>query len=617
MRGKEVTLVATELGQAYVQIMPSAKGIKGSIQNAIGGEASIAGQKAGSTIGGKIKGALAAAGIGQALKSAILEGAALEQSIGGIETLFKNSASTIEQYAVNAWRTAGISANNYMETATSFAASLLQSLSGDTQKAAEYTDMAIRDMSDNANKMGTDMQSIQWAYQGFAKQNYEMLDNLKLGYGGTKEEMERLLADAEKLSGKEYDISNLADVYEAIHLIQQELGITGTTAKEAESILMGSFNSMKAAAQNFMGELVLGGQLQSVNNSMKTLVESASTFLFNNLMPAIGNIIMSLPGAIGTFLVTAIPQIAMQAGKLIQGLTQGINEGIPQFVETFPILINRWLAKMSEAMPSILSKGAELILKLGQAIIQAIPQLLIMIGQLWTRLGEWFSQNAGVLAQKAGEMVGKMAVYIVQHIPDIIAGMGNLVQGIWNVLKQLPGILFNVAKEAITSFLSAIVPDSVKRKFNQVKDAVTKPIEAARDAIKKAIDKIKSFFNITLKFKGIKMPHISVSWKKTGALAKAAQFIGLDGIPSFSVSWYKTGGIFSDPSVIGIGEAGPEAVVPLDKLWEKFDQMAEAIIAASGNRVINQEININQPVSTPIETARAIKKQMEFGLAGG
>lgn len=609
--------MATELGQAYVQIMPSAKGIKGSIQNAIGGEASIAGQKAGSTIGGKIKGALAAAGIGQVLKSAILEGAALEQSIGGIETLFKNSASTIEQYAVNAWRTAGISANNYMETATSFAASLLQSLSGDTQKAAEYTDMAIRDMSDNANKMGTDMQSIQWAYQGFAKQNYEMLDNLKLGYGGTKEEMERLLADAEKLSGKEYDISNLADVYEAIHLIQQELGITGTTAKEAESTLMGSFNSMKAAAQNFMGELVLGGQLQSVNNSMKTLVESASTFLFNNLMPAIGNIIMSLPGAIGTFLVTAIPQIAMQAGKLIQGLTQGINEGIPQFVETFPILINRWLAKMSEAMPAILSKGAELILKLGQAIIQAIPQLLTMIGQLWTRLGEWFSQNAGILAQKAGEMVGKMAVYIVQHIPDIIAGMGNLVQGIWNVLKQLPGILFNVAKEAITSFLSAIVPDSVKRKFNQVKDAVTKPIEAARDAIKKAIDKIKSFFNITLKFKGIKMPHISVSWKKTGALAKAAQFIGLDGIPSFSVSWYKTGGIFSDPSVIGIGEAGPEAVVPLDKLWEKFDQMAEAIIAASGNRVINQEININQPVSTPIETARAIKKQMEFGLAGG
>ena len=608
--------MATELGQAYVQIMPSAKGIKGSIQSAIGGEASVAGQQAGSTIGTKIKGALMAAGIGTALKSAVLEGAALEQSIGGIETLFKNSASTIEQYAVNAWRTAGISANNYMETATSFAASLLQSLSGDTQKAAEYTDMAIKDMSDNANKMGTDMQSIQWAYQGFAKQNYTMLDNLKLGYGGTQEEMKRLLADAEKLSGKKYDIKNLSDVYEAIHVIQQELGITGTTAKEAESTLMGSFNSMKAAAQNFMGELVLGGQLQSVNKSMKTLVESTSTFLFNNLMPAIGNIIMSLPGAIGTFLVTAIPQIASQAGKLIQGLTQGINEGIPQFVETFPILINRWLSKMSEAMPTILSKGAELILKLGQAIIQAIPQLLTMIGQLWTRLGEWFSQNSGIIAQKAGEMIGKMASYIIQNLPKIIASMGSLVSAIWEVLKKLPGIMLNMAKEAIASFISGIVPDSVKRKFNQVKDAVTKPIEAARDAVKKAIDKIKSFFNITLKFKGIKMPHISVRWKKTGALAKAAQFIGLDGIPGFSVSWYKTGGIFSDPSLIGSGEAGPEAVVPLDKLWEKFDQMTEAIIAATGTGVINQEININQPVSTPIETARAIKKQMEFGLAG-
>lgn len=183
--------MATELGQAYVQIMPSAKGIRGSIQQAIGGEAASAGESAGSTIGSKIKGALIAAGIGVALKNTIMEGANLEQSIGGIETLFKNSASTIEKYAVNAWKTAGISANSYMELATSFSASLLQSLGGDTQKAAKITDMAIKDMSDNANKMGTDMASIQWAYQGFAKQNYTMLDNLKLGYGGTKSEMGR------------------------------------------------------------------------------------------------------------------------------------------------------------------------------------------------------------------------------------------------------------------------------------------------------------------------------------------------------------------------------------------------------------------------------------------
>lgn len=164
--------MATELGQAYVQIMPSAKGIKGSITKVLNGEAGNAGKSAGTTIGSKIKGALIAAGIGTALKATILEGANLEQSIGGIETLFKTSAGNIKKYAVDAWRTAGISANKYMELATSFSASLLQSLGGDTQKAAKITDMAIKDMSDNANKMGSDMASIQWAYQGFAKQNY-------------------------------------------------------------------------------------------------------------------------------------------------------------------------------------------------------------------------------------------------------------------------------------------------------------------------------------------------------------------------------------------------------------------------------------------------------------
>ena len=224
-------MAGTELGKAYVQIVPSAQGISGSISNAIGGEADSAGQKAGSAIGSKIKGAIVAAGIGTALKNTILEGAALEQSIGGIETLFKDSANTIKGYAVDAWKTAGVSANEYMELATSFSASLLQSLSGDTQEASKYTQMAITDMSDNANKMGTDMQSIQWAYQGFAKQNYTMLDNLKLGYGGTKAEMERLLADAQKITGVKYDINSLADVYEDIHVIQGEIGITVTTAK--------------------------------------------------------------------------------------------------------------------------------------------------------------------------------------------------------------------------------------------------------------------------------------------------------------------------------------------------------------------------------------------------
>ena len=609
-------MAGTELGKAYVQIMPSAQGISGSISNVLNGESASAGEKAGSTIGSKIKGAIAAAGIGIALKNAVVEGAALEQSIGGIETLFKESAGTIEKYAVNAWKTAGISANNYMELATSFSASLLQSLSGDTQQAAKYTQMAITDMSDNANKMGTDMQSIQWAYQGFAKQNYTMLDNLKLGYGGTKAEMERLLADAQKITGVKYDINNLSDVYEAIHVIQGELDITGTTAKEAEHTLSGSFNSMKAAAQNFMGELVLGGQLQSVKDAMETLVETAGTFLFDNLMPAIGNIIKSLPGAIGTFLETAIPQIAEQGKILIEGLVEGISTYVPQLAETFPQMVDEWLGKLSDSLPKIIEKGGELILQLMKGIVENLPAVLESMGQVISSIGTWLDENSGAIGEKLGELIGKLSKYIIEHLPEIQLAMSKLSLVIIQVLMKLPGIMVKYAAGMIAGFVKGIVPESVRQKMEKVKYAITHPIETARDAIRAAINKIKSYFNITLKFKGIKLPHISVSWKRSGALAKIAEKMGLPGIPDFGVSWYKTGGIFNDPSVIGVGEAGSEAVVPLDKLWEKFDQMAEAIIQASGGNVINQEININQPTSSPIETARAIKRQMKFGLAG-
>ena len=275
--------MATELAKAYVQIIPSAKGIQGSISNVIGGEADSAGQSAGGKIVGAIKGAIATAAIGKALGVALTEGAALEQSLGGIETLFKDSADKVKQNAAEAYRTAGMSANQYMELTTSFAASLLQSLGGDTQKAAEISDMAMTDMSDNANKMGTDMERITDAYQGFAKQNYTMLDNLKLGYGGTEEEMQRLLADAEKITGVKYDIS--------IHVIQGELDITGTTAKEAASTLSGSFASMQAAFKNVLGQLTLG---QDIGPALSALAETVTTFLVGNLLPAVWNILYNL-----------------------------------------------------------------------------------------------------------------------------------------------------------------------------------------------------------------------------------------------------------------------------------------------------------------------------------
>ena len=231
--------MATELAQAYVQILPTTKGIAGQLSSQLGGEAGKAGDSAGKLLGGslvsKVIAVVAAAQIGkkivEGISASMREGAALEQSIGGIETLFKNSSDKVIENAKNAFSTAGMSANEYMENVTSFSASLLQGLSGDTEKAADIADMEMKDMSDNSNKMGTAMESIQMAYQGFAKQNYTMLDNLKLGYGGTKTEMERLLADAQAITGVKYDINNLSDVYSAIHVIQGELYNTGTTAK--------------------------------------------------------------------------------------------------------------------------------------------------------------------------------------------------------------------------------------------------------------------------------------------------------------------------------------------------------------------------------------------------
>ncbi len=301
--------MATELGKAYVQIIPSAKGISGMIQKEMGGEVASAGVSAGESLGSKMMGAvsgiIAAAGIGKAIGASINEGAALQQSLGGIETLFKDSADKVKGFANEAYKTTGLSANAYMENVTGFSASLLQSLGGDTDKAAETANMAMIDMSDNANKMGTSMESIQLAYQGFAKQNYTMLDNLKLGYGGTKQEMQRLLADAEKLTGVKYDINNLSDVYSAIHAIQENLDITGTTAREAATTFTGSFESMKAAAQNVLGKIAIG---ENVTPALQSLLETTRTFLFANFFPMIGNILSGL----GVVLTEGLSSLASQ-----------------------------------------------------------------------------------------------------------------------------------------------------------------------------------------------------------------------------------------------------------------------------------------------------------------
>lgn len=471
--------MAIELGQAYVQIIPSAKGISGKIQEAMGGESEKAGKGAGLSIASAIKGAIAAAGIGTALKAAISEGGALEQSIGGIETLFKDSAGVVKRYADNAYKTVGVSANEYMENVTSFSASLLQSMGGDTEKAAQVAHTAMVDMGDNANKMGTNMADIQNAYQGFAKQNYTMLDNLKLGYGGTKTEMERLLSDAQELSGVEYNIDNLDDVYMAINTIQTEMGIAGTTSKEAQETIQGSLSALQSSFKNLLGNIAIGEDLWE---SLNSLAQTLSTFLFGNLLPMLGNILSALPTALITFIQAAAPEFLNAGGQLLSTLGEGLITGIPQLLVQAQIFMAGLIAWLSEQFPTILANGVEMIVNFANGFFQALPSVLSNIGQilnqvltaifaalpsimqsgfdlitglaqgLWnnypiiiqritsiiTGLLQTILENFPAIVRKGMELIGKLASGIWNNLPTIISTMGNLIA---NVLSKIGGYL--------------------------------------------------------------------------------------------------------------------------------------------------------------------------------
>lgn len=614
----------SDIGTAYVQIVPSAKGISGSIQKVLGGEADAAGAAAGGKISGKIKGALAAAGIGAALGAGITksikEGANLEQAIGGIETLFKDSSDQMIKNADNAFRTAGISANTYMEQATSFSASLLQSTGGDTQKAAKAADQAIIDMSDNANKMGSNIQDIQNAYQGFAKQNYTMLDNLKLGYGGTKTEMERLLSDAEKISGQKYDISNLSDVYEAIHVIQTDLDITGTSSKEAASTLSGSFASMKAAADNLLGDLALG---RNIGPAMVGLAETAGTFLFGNLMPAIGNIFKSLPTAISALIQTGMPKFMEAGSKMVTGIISGVQKTSSQLAQNLPGMVDKALAMISKNLPSALDKGRQIVVNLVQGIISNLPTLISAAQQIASKIPDFMAKNIPVVAAKAGQMMAQLAVTLLKNLPKIVVAAAKLgltiIKGIlkmvptmlkagknlvMNLAKGLGGAALSAIKNAarkivngILSPISAIggkirgyantvrsilsfsgLASKVRGIWNSVKSAITGPIESAKNTVSGIIKKIKGFFPLGggKLFSGIKLPHFSVSGGKFpfGVAGKGS-------LPKWGVSWYRKAMdepyMFSKPTVVakGFGDAGDEFVYGRKALMDDIREVSE------------------------------------------
>ena len=516
-------MAGTELAKAYVQIIPSAQGISGKIQQAIDPEAEPAGASFGGKLVGKLKGIIATAAIGKALGSEISEGANLEQSLGGIETLFKDSADKVKANAAEAYRTAGMSANDYMELTTSFSASLLSSLSNDTSKAADVANMAMTDMSDNANKMGTNMEDIKNAYQGFAKQNYTMLDNLKLGYGGTKTEMERLLTDAQKITGVKYDINNLSDVYSAIHVIQGQLDITGTTAKEAATTISGSFASMKAAAQNVMGQIVLG---MDIKPALSALAETMTTFLVGNLLPAVWNVISALPGALVTFIQTATPQLATALMQFVPEIASQVQTALPQLYEMANGMLLQITTAIQTNLPGLLQQGVEIVTNIANGILQNIPQLISMAatlmanfenaiwsalplvlaagGKLILNLVNGIINNLPQIATAAAQAVAKMTATIGQNLPQVLQSgieiigklAAGLIRAIPSLIAQIPQIISGIRSAFLNVDWGTIGHNIIQGIANGLRNAGHMLWEAVKGVLGNFKDNVLAFFGI-------------------------------------------------------------------------------------------------------------------------
>lgn len=445
-----------------------------------------------------------------------------EQLVGGVDTLFGDASQTVQNYASNAFKTAGMSANEYMETVTGFSASLIQSLGGDTAKAAQVADMAITDMADNANKMGTDLSSIQTAYQGFAKQNYTMLDNLKLGYGGTKSEMERLLADAEKISGIKYDLSSFSDLTEAIHVIQTEMGITGTTAKEATETISGSMAGMQSAIGNLMAglgnadadiELLIGnvveafghvvknivpvienivkalpaaldGILRAVGDLLPTLLSTVVDLftqvletllsLLPELIPAAVDAVMTIVGA----LVDNLPLLIDAAVQLVLALALGIAESLPELIPSIIEAIILIVQTLLDNMDKILEAAFAIIEGLAEGLLNALPKLIDALPGIIMSIIDFITNNLPMIIEMGIKLTIQLAVGLIKAIPQLIAKLPEIIAALITGLGKAVGMVGEIGVNIVKGLWDGIVSmgkwisDKVGEFFGGIVDGV-------------------------------------------------------------------------------------------------------------------------------------------------
>lgn len=532
--------MATEIAKAYVQILPTTKGIKNELTSQLGGEVEGAGKSAGSSFGSSLvkslTGIVAAAGIGTIIKQSLDAGGAVQQSFGGLDTLYGSASQAAKDYARDA-AAAGISMNDYAEQAVSFGASLKQAFQGAgnaEELAAKAANTAILDMADNAAKMGTPLESIQNAYQGFAKQNYTMLDNLKLGYGGTKTEMERLLKDASQLEGamgKTFDINNLGDVYEAIHLIQEDLGLTGVAAAEAEGTFTGSMASMKAAANNLLADLALGNS-DAIAGDMMIVLDSAFNFVQNNLAPMVANFFEGVPGLLTQGLsgvIRSLNIVSYNAGAIVsegasfvKNLVIGIGQQIPYIIEAGIRLIKSFaeaimntdwggmaqecISELSEYMevaaieifgsdsslldallswvantlPGILQQGFEIVSNLANGILQNLPTLIAsgaeIIAKLLAKIGEYLP----TILQTGIELIGELVVGIIRAIPKVVAAIPKIISGIKERFEQYNWK--DIGSNIIDGIKNGIA-NAAHKIWDAVKDIASNALQAAKEAL--------------------------------------------------------------------------------------------------------------------------------------
>ena len=522
--------MANNIGTAYVQIEPSFEGVTPKIEQHFGGEGEKASKSFGSGFGsvigtvGKVMAGAAAAGataIAGLTKQAVSSFADFEQLTGGIETLFGDTADVAMRHAANAFESAGLSANQYMETVTGFAAALKAGLGDEyAWQMAEYADMAVTDMADNANKMGTSMESIQNAYQGFAKQNFTMLDNLKLGYGGTKEEMERLMRDAEKLEGLKVgslDMNNFADVVDAINIIQENMGIAGTTADEAATTISGSLSMMQASWQNLLTGIA-SGDMTVLSENITDLVASVGTF-GENVMPVVeqalqgvSQLISELAPEIAAALPNLIKQILpglLTAGvDIIKALGEGIVQAIPDLMPTITDVILQLCDMLVQMLPELIQVGLQVILELAMGIAQALPELIPAIVDTVMAIVDYLIDNVDLLIDAAIAIILALADGLITALPRLIEKAPEIVMKLLEALIRNAPKIMDASIELIAKLIEGIIKCWTKV-FQVGKQIVDKVKEGFADKVKEAQqwgrDMIQNFIDgILAKFDALK-----------------------------------------------------------------------------------------------------------------